>query len=90
MECHRYNASGEMAFGSPPLVGRQGWYLLAQLLKFKNLHRGAAKGDEKGAKMVQMATLFIEDEAAMKNVVSYILTLNPKLEEETLFKAKAK
>jgi hypothetical protein len=23
MECPRYNASGEMAFGSPPLVGRQ-------------------------------------------------------------------
>jgi len=90
MECHRYNASGEMAFGSPPLVGRQDWYLLAQLMKFKNLHRGAAKGDEKGAKMVQMATLFIEDEAAMKNVVSYILTLNPKPEEVTLFKAKAK
>jgi cbb3-type cytochrome c oxidase subunit III len=90
MECHRYNASGEMAFGSPPLVGRQDWYLLAQLMKFKNLHRGAAKGDEKGAKMVQMATLFIEDEAAMKNVVSYILTLNPMPEEEALFKVKAK
>jgi cytochrome c553 len=76
MECHRYNASGEMAFGSPPLVGRQGWYLLVQLKKFKNLHRGAAKGDEKGAKMVDMATKFIEDEQAMKNLVGYILTLN--------------
>ena len=49
MECHRYNATGEMTFGSPPLVGRQDWYLLAQLMKFKNLHRGTAKGDEKGA-----------------------------------------
>lgn len=77
MECHRYNASGEMAFGSPPLVGRQGWYLLAQLKKFKNLHRGAVKGDEKGAKMVEMATKFIDDEQAMRNVVGYILTLNP-------------
>ncbi len=77
MECHRYNASGEMAFGSPPLVGRQGWYLVAQLTKFKNLHRGAAKGDEKGAKMVQMASLFIADEQTIKNVVGYILTLNP-------------
>jgi len=92
MECHRYNASGEMAFGSPPLIGRQGWYLLDQLKKFKKLHRGAAKGDEKGAKMVQMATLFIEDEQAMKNVVGYILTLNPTLTEEAgaeLFKAPA-
>lgn len=76
MECHRYNASGEVVFGSPPLTGRQGWYLLAQLKKFKGLHRGAAKGDEKGAKMVEMATKFIEDEQAMKNLVGYILTLN--------------
>jgi cytochrome c553 len=90
MDCHRYNASGEMAFGSPPLVGRQDWYLLAQLRKFKNLHRGSVKGDEKGAKMVQIATLFIEEEAAMKNVVSYILSLNPMPEEATLFKAKDK
>jgi hypothetical protein len=89
MECHRYNASGEMSFGSPPLVGRQGWYLLAQLTKFKNLHRGAAKGDEKGAKMVQMATLFIEDEQSMKDVVSYILTLNPVAPQEELFKPVA-
>jgi hypothetical protein len=37
-----------------------------------------------------MATLFIEDEATMKNVVSYILTLNPMPEEEALFKVKAK
>lgn len=77
MECHRYNASGEQLFGSPPLVGRQGWYLLAQLKKFKALHRGNAKGDEKGAKMVMMTTLFIENEQAMKDVIGYILTLNP-------------
>lgn len=95
MECHRYNASGEMAFGSPPLIGRQGWYLVEQLKKFKSLHRGAAKGDEKGAKMVNMATLFIEDEQEMKNVVGYILTLNPPTEEQSakaaddLFKPKA-
>ena len=90
MECHRYNASGEMAFGSPPLIGRQGWYLLDQLKKFKKLHRGAAKGDEKGAKMVQMATLFIENEQEMKNLVGYILTLNPTpTEQAEIFKAPA-
>lgn len=77
MECHRYNASGEQLFGSPPLVGRQGWYLLAQLKKFKALHRGNAPGDEKGAKMVMMTTQFVENEQAMKDVVAYILTLNP-------------
>jgi cytochrome c553 len=86
MECHRYNASGEVVFGSPPLVGRQGWYLLAQLQKFKQLHRGAAKGDEHGAKMTQMVN-FLEDEQAMKDVVSFILTLNPPIQAGDLFEA---
>lgn len=80
MECHRYNASGEMAFGSPPLVGRQGWYLEAQLKKFKSGKRGAVKNDVNGAKMVQMTTLFIEDEQMLRNVVAYIMTLNPEPE----------
>ncbi|MDZ4289616.1 MAG: c-type cytochrome [Prosthecobacter sp.] len=90
MDCHRYNASGEMAFGSPPLVGRQGWYLIAQLKKFKQLHRGAAKGDVSGAKMTQMVT-FLENEQAMKDVVAFILTLNPKpapAVEDELFKPR--
>lgn len=77
MECHRYNASGEMAFGSPPLIGRQGWYLAEQLRKFKTGKRGAVKNDVNGAKMVQMTTLFIEDDQILRDVVAYIMTLNP-------------
>lgn len=90
MDCHRYNASGEMVFGSPPLVGRQGWYLISQLKKFKQLHRGAAKGDVNGAKMTQMVT-FLENEQAMKDVVAFILTLNPTPERGSeLFEEKVK
>ncbi|WP_395752707.1 cytochrome c4 [Prosthecobacter sp.] len=81
MECHRYNASGEMAFGSPPLIGRQGWYLEEQLKKFKSGKRGAVKNDVNGAKMVQMTTLFIEDEQMLRDVVAYIMTLNPESKE---------
>ena len=77
MECHRYNARGEMAFGSPPLIGRQGWYLEEQLKKFKAGKRGAKKDDVNGAKMVQMTALFIEDEQMLRDVVAYIMTLNP-------------
>ena len=77
MECHRYNASGEMTFGSPPLIGRQGWYLEEQLKKFKSGKRGAVKNDVNGAKMVQMTTLFIEDDQILRDVVAYIMTLNP-------------
>ncbi len=80
MECHRYNASGEMAFGSPPLVGRQAWYLEEQLKRFKAGKRGAIKNDVNGAKMVQMTKLFIEDEQMLRNVVAYIMTLNPEPE----------
>lgn len=96
MECHRYNASGEMAFGSPPLVGRQAWYLEEQLKRFKSGRRGAIKDDVNGAKMVQMTKLFIEDEQMLRNVVAYIMTLNPEPEpakqpiEGSPFKDEAK
>jgi cbb3-type cytochrome c oxidase subunit III len=77
MECHRYNASGEMTFGSPPLIGRQSWYLAEQLQKFKSGKRGAMKNDVNGAKMVQITNFFVEDEQMLRDVVAYIMTLNP-------------
>jgi cytochrome c553 len=76
MECHRYNASGEIAFGSPPLIGLQGWYMVDQLKKYKQGHRGATKGDVNGAKMLQLMT-GVETEQTMKDLAGYILTLNP-------------
>lgn len=88
MECHRYNASGEMTFGSPPLTGRQAWYLEAQLRKFKSGKRGAVKDDVNGAKMVQMTTLFIEDDQMLRDVVAYIMTLNPEPTPTTKVEAK--
>ncbi|MDB6076234.1 MAG: cytochrome-c oxidase [Verrucomicrobiaceae bacterium] len=75
MECHRYNGSGEMTFGSPPLVGLPDWYLIAQLRKFKTGERGATPADPYGAKMV-FSSQFIESEEALCSVVSYIVTLN--------------
>lgn len=79
MECHRYNASGEMAFGSPPLIGQQGWYIISQIEKFKNGQRGTVKGDVNGAKMV-LSSSFIEDDKMLRDIVAYILTLNPEPE----------
>lgn len=75
MECHRYNASGEMTFGSPPLTGRQDWYLADQIRKFKSGKRGTAKTDVNGAKMV-LSSSFIGDEQTLKDVIGYIMTLN--------------
>jgi cytochrome c553 len=81
MECHRYNASGELAFGSPPLTGRQHWYLADQIRKFKAGVRGAKQGDEKGAKMV-FSSNFIADEYELRDVMAYIMTLNPRREAQ--------
>lgn len=96
MECHRYNASGEMAFGSPPLVGQQAWYIKAQIHKFKTGGRGTVKGDVNGAKMV-LSSNFIEDDKMLNDIVAYILTLNPepesaepKSEESSPFEAASK
>lgn len=75
MECHRYNASGELTFGSPPLVGRQDWYLAAQILKFKSGKRGTAKQDVNGAKMV-LSSQFIHDDETLRDVIAYIHSLN--------------
>lgn len=75
MECHRYNATGELVFGSAPLIGLQQWYLEGQLRKFKNGQRGAMKGDQNGAKMVN-SSQFIETDKALREVVAYIMTLN--------------
>ncbi len=81
MECHRFNGSGELAFASPPLIGLQGWYLEAQLEKFRTGTRGAADGDELGAKM-RLAASFIENEKQLRDLVAYILTLNPPPESD--------
>ncbi len=76
MECHRYNASGELAFGSPPLIGQQSWYLTAQIQKFKSGQRGTIKGDVNGAKMV-LSSNFIDGDQMLRDIVAYIVTLNP-------------
>jgi hypothetical protein len=76
MECHRYNASGEMTFGSPPLVGLQDWYLLAQIDKFKSGWRGVDPADPNGTKM-KLSSQYIESEQAKHDVVAFILSLNP-------------
>jgi hypothetical protein len=75
MECHRYNASGELTFGSPPLTGLQDWYLLAQIDKFKTGRRGIDATEPYGTKMKQ-SSQFIESEQAKHDVVAFILSLN--------------
>ena len=79
MECHRFNGTGEMTFGSPPLIGLPEWYMMAQIRKFKNGERGAVPGDQFGVKMV-LSSRFIESEEALRGVMAYIASLNPNPE----------
>jgi cytochrome c553 len=58
---------------APPLTHASDWYLLAQLQKFKEGHRGLA-GDMEGATMRPQVAM-LPDEQAMKDVVQYIATL---------------
>jgi cytochrome c oxidase subunit 2 len=71
--CHGPDAAGNELVKAPPLKHGTDWYMLAQLKKFKDGHRGLT-GDIEGAQMrAQVAVL--PDEQAMKDVVHYIATL---------------
>ncbi|MEZ0390113.1 MAG: cytochrome c [Verrucomicrobium sp.] len=85
MECHRYNAEGELFFSSPPLVGHAAWYLKAQLHKFRRGERGAVPGDEFGAKMV-MAVVHIDSDELLDSLVAYLMEMqNPPLKAPGTF-----
>ena len=50
------------------------WYMLKQIQNFKAGIRGADPRDETGRRMRPMS-MVLADEQAMKDVISYILTL---------------
>lgn len=72
--CHGEQADGKKDQNAPALKQMSGWYLLGQLKKFKDGVRGAAPGDATGAQM-RAAAATLSDEAAMKDVIAYISTL---------------
>lgn len=72
--CHGAQAQGNEALGAPALAGQSDWYLETQLKNFKAGYRGGNPEDSFGSQMVAMASM-LEDEAAVKNIVSYINTL---------------
>ncbi len=74
MECHRYNASGELFFGSPPLTQLPDWYMAEQLRKFQAGLRGTHPKDEKGAKMVRVIQL-VEKPQDIRDILAYIAEL---------------
>jgi cytochrome c oxidase subunit 2 len=72
--CHGANAEGVNAMGAPALDGLNDWYLATQLVNFRNGTRGSHADDSYGAQM-RAATAVLPDDAAIRDVVSYISTL---------------
>jgi cytochrome c oxidase subunit 2 len=73
--CHGQKAEGNLALHAPRLNTQQDWYLLRQLKNFKDGIRGKHPQDTYGAQMQAMSNT-LPDEAAMKNVIAYILSLD--------------
>ena len=70
MSCHGEFAEGDMDIGAPKLSGLNDWYLLNQLLNFKNEIRGIHPDDLFGKQMMETAQMFNEE--MLKDVVAYI------------------
>lgn len=72
--CHGADGAGNELVKAPPLKRASDWYLLRQLEKFKEGHRGTNPRDIEGAQMRPMAVALV-DVQAMKDVVAHITTL---------------
>jgi cytochrome c oxidase subunit 2 len=72
--CHGAQAEGFDELGAPRLAGQHGWYLKAQLVKFRAGLRGAHADDSFGQQMRAMASA-IRDDAAIDTLVNHIGSL---------------
>ena len=72
--CHGAAGEGREMMNAPQLAGQNDWYLVEQLKKFKNGHRGYDNADQYGSQMGLMAQQ-LSGEQDMIDVVSYINTL---------------
>ena len=75
--CHGTRAEGVAALGGPALSGLNDWYLVTQLVNFRNGTRGSHPEDTYGAQMRAAASV-LPDDAAIRDVVSYISTLQSR------------
>ena len=72
--CHGAGADGNEAMHAPPLKISNDWYLLHQLMNFKNKIRASDPAkDPIGATMAPQASSL--DEQAMKDVITYVQSL---------------
>lgn len=78
LACHGANGEGNEALHAPPLKISSDWYLVRQLMNFKNKLRAADPAkDPTGAVMPPMAAT-LSDEQMMKDVITYVQSLGGK------------
>jgi cytochrome c oxidase subunit 2 len=73
--CHGEEGEGNPALGGPALAGVSDWYLATQLRNYRNGSRGTHPDDIYGLQMRAATLVFLSDDEAINDVVSYITTL---------------
>lgn len=73
--CHGDDGAGNQSLGAPAIAGGSGWYLTAQLLKFKGGVRGYHHTDDEGLRMRPMSRALFDDTGDIESVVEYVVSL---------------
>ena len=73
--CHGAQAEGNESLGGPALTTQNDWYLATQLHNYKSGIRGSSPQDLFG-KQMRAAAQLLPDDDAIRDVVSYISSLN--------------
>ncbi len=72
--CHGTDGTGNRRLGAPNLTVQSDWYLIQQLVNYRQKIRGTAPGDERGLQMsAAVATLNTEQDIV--DVVAYIRSI---------------
>ena len=74
MACHQENGKGNKQLHAPNLVGLSDVYIVNQLIKYRDGIRGNGNGDKHG-KVMQLFAKNLKNETVMKNIASYIISL---------------
>jgi cytochrome c553 len=74
--CHGADGGGNEAMNAPPIAGRDDWYIVAQVQKFRSGVRGTNAKDTIGPAMRAIATS-LPDDKTIHDVARYIAELPP-------------
>ena len=72
--CHGARGEGNIAFNAPRLIGQHDWYVVQQLVNFRDGLRGTKLEDTFGMQMRPMAMTLMNDEA-VRNMAAFIASL---------------